>query len=142
MTDDTVITKESAEGPGGAPGGNQGEAPEKSDGDNGNGETPEKPENDNTDGDSTSTDSTESDSTDTESNKRTVKQKVPQMTVQPRRNQTVTAQMEMIRDRSRRSQTEITETIRPQAATRVVLRTVIIPRVRPSNSPIFRKVTS
>ena len=46
-----------------------GEAPEKSDGDNGNGETPEKPENDNTDGDSTSTDSTESDSTDTESNK-------------------------------------------------------------------------
>ena len=74
--------------------------------------------------------------------KRTVKQKVPQMTVQPRRNQTVTAQMEMIRDRSRRSQTEITETIRPQAATRVVLRTVIIPRVRPSNSPIFRKVTS
>ena len=57
--------------------------------------------------------------------KRTVKQKVPQMTVQPRRNQT-----------------EITETIRPQAATRVVLRTVIIPRVRPSTSPIFRKVTS
>ena len=119
VTDDTVITKESAEGPGGAPGGNQGEAPEKSDGDNGNGETPEKPENDNTDGDSTSTDSTESPI------KRTVKQKVPQMTVQPRRNQT-----------------EITETIRPQAATRVVLRTVIIPRVRPSNSPIFRKVTS
>ena len=31
VTDDTVITKDSAEGPGGAPGGNQGEAPEKSD---------------------------------------------------------------------------------------------------------------
>ena len=40
VTDDTVITKESAEGPGGAPGGNQGEAPEKSDGDNGNNQAP------------------------------------------------------------------------------------------------------
>lgn len=49
---------------------------------------------------------------------------------------------EETREKPRRSQTEITETIRPQAATRVVLRTVIIPRVRPSNSPIFRKVTS
>lgn len=38
VTDDTVITKESAGGPGGAPGGNQGEAPEKPDGDNGNGQ--------------------------------------------------------------------------------------------------------
>lgn len=40
VTDDTVITKESAGGPGGAPGGNQGEAPEKPDGDNGNGQAP------------------------------------------------------------------------------------------------------
>ena len=40
VTDDTVITKESAGGPGGAPGGNQGEAPEKPDGDStdGNGQ--------------------------------------------------------------------------------------------------------
>lgn len=42
VTDDTVITKESTRGPGGAPG----EAPEKPDGDNGNGESPEKPAND------------------------------------------------------------------------------------------------
>ncbi|NSG81757.1 hypothetical protein HFM85_05000 [Blautia schinkii] len=42
VTDDTVITKESTGGPGGAPG----EAPEKPDGDNGNGESPEKPAND------------------------------------------------------------------------------------------------
>ena len=69
VTDDTVITKESTGGPGGAPGEAQGEVPEKPDGDNGNGESPEKPENDNTDGDSTSTDSTESDSTDDESDK-------------------------------------------------------------------------
>ena len=69
VTDDTVITKESTGGPGGAPGGKQGEVPEKPDGDNGNGEAPEKPENDNTDGDSTSTDSTESDSTDAKSDK-------------------------------------------------------------------------
>ncbi len=41
VTDDTVITKESAGGPGGAPGGNQGEAPEKPDGDNGNGGAPD-----------------------------------------------------------------------------------------------------
>ena len=60
VTDDTVITKESA----GGPGGNQGEAPEKPDGDNGNGEAPEKPENDSTEGDSTSTEDTESDKTD------------------------------------------------------------------------------
>ena len=50
VTDDTVITKESAGGPGGAPGGNQGEAPEKPDGDstdgNGQGEAPEKPDGD------------------------------------------------------------------------------------------------
>ena len=45
VTDDTVITKESMGGPGGAPGGDQGEAQEKSDGDN-NGETPEKPDGD------------------------------------------------------------------------------------------------
>lgn len=64
VTDDTVITKESAGGPGGAPGGNQGEAPEKPDGDNGNGEAPEKPENDSTEGDSTSTEDTESDKAD------------------------------------------------------------------------------
>lgn len=69
VTDDTVITKESTGGPGGAPGGKQGEVPEKPDGDNGSGEAPEKPENDNTDGDSTSTDSTESDSTDAKSDK-------------------------------------------------------------------------
>ena len=54
VTDDTVITKESAEGPGGAPGGNQGEAPEKPDGDstdgNGQGEAPEKPDGDNGNG--------------------------------------------------------------------------------------------
>lgn len=50
VTDDTVITKESAGGPGGAPGGNQGEAPEKPDGDNGNGEAPEKPDGDNGNG--------------------------------------------------------------------------------------------
>lgn len=50
VTDDTVITKESAGGPGGAPGGNQGEAPEKLDGDNGNGEAPEKPDGDNGNG--------------------------------------------------------------------------------------------
>lgn len=42
VTDDTVITKESTGGPGGA----SGEAPEKPDGDNGNGESPEKPAND------------------------------------------------------------------------------------------------
>ena len=36
VTDDTVITKESAGGPGGEPGGKQGEAPEKPDGDSGN----------------------------------------------------------------------------------------------------------
>lgn len=64
VTDDTVITKESAGGPGGAPGGNQGEAPEKPDGDNGNGKAPEKPENDSTEGDSTSTEDTESDKAD------------------------------------------------------------------------------
>lgn len=39
VTDDTVITKESAGGPGGAPGGNQGEAPEKPDGNNSQSET-------------------------------------------------------------------------------------------------------
>ncbi|SCH93053.1 Uncharacterised protein [uncultured Blautia sp.] len=54
VTDDTVITKESAGGPGGAPGGNQGEAPEKPDGDstdgNGQGEAPEKPDGDNGNG--------------------------------------------------------------------------------------------
>lgn len=50
VTDDTVITKESAGGPGGAPGGNQGEAPEKPDGDNGNGEAPEKLDGDNGNG--------------------------------------------------------------------------------------------
>ncbi len=69
VTDDTVITKESTGGPGGEPGGKQGELPEKPDGDNGSGEATEKPENDNTDGDSTSTDSTESDSTDAKSDK-------------------------------------------------------------------------
>ncbi len=74
VTDDTVITKESAGGPGGAPGGNQGEAPEKPDGDNGSGEAPEKPDGD-SDGkgdssdDSSDTDRLESDSTDTESDK-------------------------------------------------------------------------
>ena len=54
VTDDTVITKESAGGPGGAPGGNQGEALEKPDGDstdgNGQGEAPEKPDGDNGNG--------------------------------------------------------------------------------------------
>lgn len=54
VTDDTVITKESAGGPGGAPGGNQGEASEKPDGDstdgNGQGEAPEKPDGDNGNG--------------------------------------------------------------------------------------------
>lgn len=40
VTDDTVITKESAGGPGGEPGGKQGEAPEKPDGDSGNGQAP------------------------------------------------------------------------------------------------------
>lgn len=54
VTDDTVITKESAGGPGGEPGGNQGEAPEKPDGDstdgNGQGEAPEKPDGDNGNG--------------------------------------------------------------------------------------------
>lgn len=54
VTDDTVITKESAGGPGGAPGGNQGEAQEKPDGDstdgNGQGEAPEKPDGDNGNG--------------------------------------------------------------------------------------------
>ena len=54
VTDDTVITKESAGGPGGAPGGNQGEAPEKPDGDstdgNGQGEAHEKPDGDNGNG--------------------------------------------------------------------------------------------
>ena len=54
VTDDTVITKESAGGPGGAPGGNQGEAPEKPDGDstdgNGQGEAPDKPDGDNGNG--------------------------------------------------------------------------------------------
>ena len=54
VTDDTVITKESAGGPGGAPGGNQGEAPEKPDGDstdgNGQEEAPEKPDGDNGNG--------------------------------------------------------------------------------------------
>lgn len=54
VTDDTVITKESAGGPGGAPRGNQGEAQEKPDGDstdgNGQGEAPEKPDGDNGNG--------------------------------------------------------------------------------------------
>ena len=45
VTDDTVITKESMGGPGGAPGDDPGEAQEKPDGDN-NGETPEKPDGD------------------------------------------------------------------------------------------------
>ena len=89
VTDDTVITKESAGGPGGAPGGSQGEAPEKPDGDNGNGEAPEKPDGDSDgsgdvssdsadkkeskdtsdDTDTTSDDSSDTDSTDTESDK-------------------------------------------------------------------------
>lgn len=46
VTDDTVITKESTGGPGGAPGGKQGEVPEKPDGDNGSGEAPENPDGD------------------------------------------------------------------------------------------------
>ena len=54
VTDDTVITKESAGDPGGAPGENQGEAQEKPDGDstdgNGQGEAPEKPDGDNGNG--------------------------------------------------------------------------------------------
>ena len=45
VTDDTVITKESMGGPGGAPGGDQGEAPEKPDGDD-SGSAPEKPDGD------------------------------------------------------------------------------------------------
>lgn len=64
-----VGTMKEMGGNGEAPGGKQGEVPEKPDGDNGSGEAPEKPENDNTDGDSTSTDSTESDSTDAKSDK-------------------------------------------------------------------------
>lgn len=85
VTDDTVITKESAGDPGGAPG-----------------EIREK----------------------------------------PRRNRTVTAQMEMVREKPLRSQTEIMEMVRPQAVIRAVRRTAIIPRVRPSNSQTSRKVTS
>ena len=46
VTDDTVITKESTGDPGGAPGGKQGEVPEKPDGDNGSGEAPENPDGD------------------------------------------------------------------------------------------------
>ena len=57
--------------------------------------------------------------------KRTVQQTIPQMIVQPRKNQT-----------------EIAETVSPQAVTRAVRRTAIILRVKTLNSPTSRKMTS
>ena len=68
VTDDTVLTKESAGGPGGAPGGNQGEAPEKPDGD-GNASSDSAEEKDNDATESTDTDSTEAESDKTDSSK-------------------------------------------------------------------------